>query len=348
MRIPTIIAAAVGVLAIAAPAFAQSYPAEAVILLPQVEVRSGPSKQFYATSLLKQNDKVLVLRESKEAPGWLEIMPPQGSFSWINAKDVKQIDATQAFVVCDPARPVSILPGSRLVDQQPNRESIKVTQGTIVVITNRPLKIGNDTWLPIQPHGNEVRYLPAEAVRASTVVATASAPASWIPSPNGYSTNSLLSQADSARKSGDYATAQRLYKQVADSTTDLNQKGYAQNALNSMSQQSPYQPASRTVLSPGTNVPPPQLTDPNLRMQSPPAWSSYGRLFDNVKMTADNGQPLYSLVDNSGKTIMYVTTNPGKSLADYVNRTVSVYGPVMYRSDVGRIQYIVASHVAVP
>jgi hypothetical protein len=344
MRYHAIIATAVGLLAVATPAFAQNYPAEAVILLPEVEVRSGPSTQFYATSKLRQNDKVLVLRESKEAPGWLEIMPPQGSFSWINAKDVKQVDANQAFVICDPARPVSILPGSQLVDQPPNRESIKLMQGTIVVLMNRPLKIGNDTWLQIQPHGNEVRYLPASAVRASTVVSTTNTPASWARNPNGYSTNSLLSEADKARLAGDMDTAKRLYTQVAQTSTDANQKQYALNILNNMPQ-NPYQPASRTVLSPG-NVTPTPTPNSNF-LQSPPAWSAYGRLRD-IKLQADNGQPLYALEDTSGRTLTYVTTNAGKSLVDYNGRTVSVYGPTLYRSEAGRMQYIVASHVAVP
>jgi hypothetical protein len=82
-------------------------------------------------------------------------------------------------------------------------------------------------------------------------------------------------------------------------------------------------------------------------MQSPAAWSAYGRLRD-VKLQADNGQPLYALEDAQGKTLTYVTTNPGKSLADYNGRTVSVFGPLMYRSDAVRMQYVVASHVAVP
>lgn len=59
-------------------------------------------------------------------------------------------------------------------------------------------------------------------------------------------------------------------------------------------------------------------------------------------------QPLYVLEDNQGKTIVYVTTNSGKSLADYNGRTVSVFGPTMYRSDAVRMQYVVATYVAVP
>jgi len=271
MRLHRFSAALAGLLAACAPALAQSYPAEAVILQPEVEVRSGPSKQFMATSKLKQNDKVLVLRESKEQPGWLEIMPPAGSFSWVNAKDVRQVDASQAFVTGDPNHPVSILPGSRLVDKAPDRESMKLTQGTLVVIVNRPLKIGNDTWLPIQPHPNEVRYLPADAVRATTVIATNNSPPNWTLTPSGYTTNAVLAEAEKARMTGDIATARQKYTEVAATTADPSQKQYALNVLASMPQAAytPAQPASRTVLSPGNPTPVPASS--NLLMQSPAA-----------------------------------------------------------------------------
>src|SRR4051794_5256121 len=166
----------------AVPAFGQmpTYPAEAIILQPEVEVRSGPSKNFYATSKLRQGERVTVLRESKEGPGWLEIKPPPNSFSWISAKYVTQTDATHGIVQCDPARPVSILPGSRIVDQPPNRESMKLTMGTIVIIVDRPMNVQGETWLPIQPHSSEVRYLPSEAVRpAQLVAATPTGPTNW-------------------------------------------------------------------------------------------------------------------------------------------------------------------------
>ena len=46
---------------------------------------------------------------------------------------------------------------------------------------------------------------------------------------------------------------------------------------------------------------------------------------------------------------VYVSTIPGKSLQSYVGRTVSVYGPTMYRPDAAvRLPFLVVSHVAVP
>ncbi len=342
MRLHRYCAAIAGLLAAWAPALAQTYPTEAVILQPEVEVRSGPSKQCMATSKLKQNDRVLVVRVSTADPGWLEIAPPADSFSWVNANDVKQLNA-QMYVNADPSRPVSIRPGSRLVDKAPDRESMKLVQGTIVVLSGTPIKVGNDTWLPIKPHPNEVRYLPADAVKPTTVVSTTNSPTSWIPTPNGYTTNSTLADAEKARQSGDLATARQKYTLVANTSADPNQKQYAQNVLANMQQPgyTPAQPASRTVMSP-SNAPPSTML-----MQSSAAWSPYGRLRD-TKLTADNGQPLYALQDNQGKTLAYVTTNPGKSLADYNGRTLTVYGPVMYRNDAVRMQYIVGTHVYVP
>ena len=118
MRHARMIAALVAVLAMAAPAFAQSISGEMTIAQPDVEVRSGPSKVFFATSKLKQGDKVIVLRESKDAPGWLEIRPPSPqSFSWISAKNVAQVDATHASVSVASA---PLLPGSRVVEESGN------------------------------------------------------------------------------------------------------------------------------------------------------------------------------------------------------------------------------------
>jgi uncharacterized protein YgiM (DUF1202 family) len=340
--------AVVGFLAVCAPAFGQSYPAEAIILQNEVEVRSGPSKTFFPTSKLNKNDKVVVLRESKEAQGWLEIQPPKGSFSWINAKNVKQVDARHAVVDCDPARPVAVLPGSTLVNQPPNRESMKLTAGTIVVIVDRPLSVNGESWLPIQPHPQEVRYIPSESVKATTVVATTNTTPNWNRTPDGFATNSVLADAEQALKANDVNRARYLYQQVANNSTDQNQKVLALNKLASLPQgpgttgqltANPKTDETRTAFSP---------TPINLQQLQPAAWSTYGRLRD-TKMTREDGQPIYSLEDSNGKVMTYITTNPGKSLQSYIGRTVAVFGPTMYRPDsAARLQYVVASHVAVP
>lgn len=74
-------------------------------------------------------------------------------------------------------------------------------------------------------------------------------------------------------------------------------------------------------------------------------WSKYGRL-EETNLKCENGQPVYALKDGD-KLITHVATNPGKSLADYVGRTIAVYGST--HTEAGEIgRYIVATHVAVP
>ena len=105
----------VGVLAAlaagAAPAPAQSYPAQATIIVPRAEARSGPSEKFYTTAELRQGEVVSVVRPCKDQPGWLAIMPPPGSFSWVKAKAVKQLNSQVAVVPVDAeAVPVMVAP----------------------------------------------------------------------------------------------------------------------------------------------------------------------------------------------------------------------------------------------
>jgi hypothetical protein len=340
MRRPLFALALAG--ALAAPALAQTPAAEQAIIQPNTEVRSGPSKNFYPTSKLNVNDKVVVLRESKEAPGWLEIKPPQGSFSWVDGKYVKMVDARQGYVDCDQTRPVSILPGSNLVNQEPNRESMKLTTGTVVIVIDRPMIVNGATWLPIQPHPSEVRYIPKEAVSPAIVVAPVNnGPPNWTRTPDGYSGNNTLAEAEKALSANDIPRARQLFQVVANNATDQNQKVYALNRLATLPNSVP---GTTTSMSAPTAAAP----LPNLVQLQAAAWSRYGRLRD-TKLTSDVGQPLYSLEDAQGKVITYLTIVPGKSLQGYIGREVAVYGPTMYRPDSAvRMQFILASHVAVP
>ena len=54
------------------------------VIQKQTDARCGhgDSPMFYATNHLKPGDRVRVLKE--EDGGWLAILPPSGSFSWIN------------------------------------------------------------------------------------------------------------------------------------------------------------------------------------------------------------------------------------------------------------------------
>ncbi len=139
------------------------YPAELTVTAPEVEVRSGPTLAYYPTNTLRYNDRVVVLRESEQEKGWLAIKPPQGSFSWINQKYIKQTDPRTGIVILDGAM---LRPGSSVSNKAPDVESCKVPVGSIVTIIG-PSKTASDgvIWLPINPWPTEVRYIDAVQAR---------------------------------------------------------------------------------------------------------------------------------------------------------------------------------------
>src|SRR5262245_33975246 len=102
-------------LALAVQAHCQTPSNERTVIVPEVEVRSGPSPRFYATTKLKQGDKVTVVRE--EEGGWLAIKPPLGSFNWIN-KRVLERDAKDLNAKVLESN-VETLIGNNLVDEPP-------------------------------------------------------------------------------------------------------------------------------------------------------------------------------------------------------------------------------------
>jgi len=64
------------------------FPYEAIVVGDDVHVRSGPGKNYYATSRLQKDDRVTVHRH--DPGGWFMIAPPPGSFSWIEASQVER------------------------------------------------------------------------------------------------------------------------------------------------------------------------------------------------------------------------------------------------------------------
>jgi hypothetical protein len=233
---------------------------DAVIQTPDVQVRSGPSLEYYATSRLYRGEKVKVRGNQN---GWLAIAPPrpgEDSFSWIQASQVRQDGLTAT--VTAPSAPVRI--GSLLFDAPPTTEQVKLAQGTQVVLIGKGKRAADGLWLPIVPPANEVRYIPMDAIREAAPVqqtqAPPTAPASSsfaLPTPgpapgrgesSGFSqtpsapsqvrNDSLVLRAQQADFDGNTNEAIRLYEQVARETTDqelrircLNHSQFLRDAL---------------------------------------------------------------------------------------------------------------------
>ncbi len=71
-----------------ASAAEHQFPYEAVVVGDDVVARSGPGKNYYATSRLVRETRVTVHRH--DPGGWFMITPPPGSISWIEAALVER------------------------------------------------------------------------------------------------------------------------------------------------------------------------------------------------------------------------------------------------------------------
>jgi hypothetical protein len=233
----------VGVLLLGLFARAESFPYDATVSVPEVEVRSGPNAdKFYATSKLRQGQAVRVVGEKN---GWLAISPPPGSFSWVNARHLGQPGSLTRWVLADDT---PVLIGSELTNDPPTVQQVLLQRGTqVVVLSAQKAYADNGAWLPIQPPPNEVRYLPREAVRAVAPVAPETTTAQRPPgalaggpkaetaipvsppgSANGNAPRAGLApedetlwlQAQGAERAGQVARAEELYDQLARRTLD--------------------------------------------------------------------------------------------------------------------------------
>ncbi len=268
------------------------------ITMPEVEVRSGPTNQYYVTSKLHTGDSVIVMGKSKDAPDWYMITPPPGSFSWLNAKYVRQLDSGLGVVNSPGAK---LLPGSVVDAKPPNVETVALEEGSQFSILGQGVQSPDgNTWLRIQPwYLKEVRYIPAEAVQGRQQLA------------------------------GNYNNV----------PAQLASRPSQQSAWNAGPAASTSWPPTQTASFSQTNNAAKSIT-------YPPTWSQVGILRRSNSGTS-NGQAAYALEDAKGHVLLYVNCQPGFSLQNYVNRTVSVYGSINYRSDDALRTFVMqGTHVA--
>jgi uncharacterized protein YraI len=207
---------AVLILILASTAHAQAPTGTQTIAASEVEVRSGPSPTFYPTGKLRRGETVRVVREEE---GWLAIVPPEGSFSWVRASLVDQKEQTATVKAFE----VPLRVGSRIVDRQPDVERVKAKQGTQLVLIGKPVISSDGAWLPVLPHPTEVRYIPPDALRTSPPVQQQTVAAAAVNVPPAYTNpatptpagNPLLLEAQRAERDGNLPEAIRLYEQLA-------------------------------------------------------------------------------------------------------------------------------------
>ncbi len=205
-------------------------PADPYVAAIQVETDAraghGDSPTFYPTNHLKVNDRVTVEQELDD--GWLAILPPPGSFSWVNKQNLV-IDRSKnppILMVDAPEAPVRV--GSGVWTGPPTIVGVTKKRGQILTPIANPREItdAEGTWTPIEPPPGEVRYIKAVTVRkpaaANAPGPIAGAPASANPAASpaaGQDADALYRQAIEAEK-WNPQQAVALYNQGA--TVDAN------------------------------------------------------------------------------------------------------------------------------
>ena len=358
MRPMYIIGAAIALLALVgvltwtrlAPAQGPPPPSTAVqgetknITQDEVDVRSGPSINFYVTGKLRKGDQVeIVPNADKNNSGWVAIKPPRGSQSLIEARFITKQPNSATGVVNTPDAPVK--PASALPNQSlANIETIKLALGTIVEIVGGEPKwdeTTQTTWYAIQPPLRDVRYIQESAVAKINPVQPVSAqvPSGFVAPPGG---TPLLSQADQTLDQ-----AKKLY-QLAAQSNDPNESASAKNKLQVLQQ---IQANQGTVGQPGYPFntaqasAPPKLTVGMPTSQTsagstalypasttaPAQWTAWGTLKKTAM--AKDGQTVFLPGGLARTPLGYAVPAPGYSLDNYVGQVCCLYGTVAYRSD---------------
>lgn len=138
-----------------------TFPYDAVVEVNDVYVRSGPGDRFYPTGKLKQGTKVRVIR--KDFGGWLMILPPPGSFSWIRAEYIDREGQGSGVVNTDS---VVVRVGSSFSDIR-DVEQRRLSRGDRVEILDEatldtdgvPIKM-----FKIRPPEREYRWISGQAI----------------------------------------------------------------------------------------------------------------------------------------------------------------------------------------
>jgi hypothetical protein len=153
-------------LALANPGTGQANPEIRHVIQPEATVHPYPSErpESYVTNVLKQNDAVHVVEERPD--GWLKIIPPEGSFSWINSALLDTSKLPNLYVK-DGNGDAPVFVGSVRLKSRPRIIGSKIPAGAQVTSIGPAQRDNEGQWMPIEPPAREYRYIRAEYVSPS-------------------------------------------------------------------------------------------------------------------------------------------------------------------------------------
>ena len=144
-----------------ADAQVRQFPYEARVVVEEAYVRSGGGDSFYPTATVPRETKVTVRRH--DPGGWYMIDPPEGSFSWVPAKYVREIGAGKGEII---ESDIVVFVGSEFGDET-NVWQRKMMAGESVSILGRrnvDTLSGPQPMYKISPPTREFRWIPGTSV----------------------------------------------------------------------------------------------------------------------------------------------------------------------------------------
>ena len=359
--------------AIFVPSVAMAQPGKyaAAVVLPEIQMRAGASWQFPATGKLKKGEQVIVHHEDG---AWVAVLPPPGTVSWVNHRFLGEFDPNlsgkqNAMIMADGVE-------VRLGQEKGGPLGVtqaKLPRGSLVEVIGPKLREENTTWYPITPPEGEYRWLPKEALGAPSPIVP---PPVFVKS-DGNSSGQLTSnsktnvtvqhpqweKAEQAERSGEYATAEKLYtlilQELRQKNADPEMQLICYNRITKCQDRlrldgNVGRPPTIDGVKPPASLQPPTGTNSGAVGTAWPSaskpsasggqrWSGPGNL-RRAGFLIDNRQA-YALENNRGQIIFYVTAGNGVSLDPHVNRQVDLLGTVQVRGDIRGGQYMVVSQV---
>jgi hypothetical protein len=339
-----------------------------------VKAWSGPNEEKnYPTIELSQSAPVtvkcdkysrpIILQDvNPQHPGWVEIKPPQGSFSWIHQRFLRNLN-DKTWVV-NSTGPVGIYVGSGCVNDEPRVEKTQLPNNTQVIVLSPPApsKLGG-YYYPIQSPDTEPRYLPANAINLTKVspASPAASPAGGVSQVSGkvpangpaaagsYAT--LFAQADAAERLGDTAKAKSLFEAARKATTNPQEQVLCSNRIDYLQRNAtagawsapgggPNRPVTGTTALYAANQASSRALVPGQRQ-----WTEWG-ILKKTNLPPVDGQEVFRLEVN-GQPFAYATAQPGFTLSNYVGRYLTLYGLVsMSPDDSMRLMRVSVQHVS--
>lgn len=131
-------------------------------------VRSAPSDSAYSTGSVVRDRYVEAY--FRDANGWCAIRPPQGSFSWINAKFVRRESDSIGRIVAASGKAVPARVGGATVEESAIVQ-VGLKNGRSVKILGETRLPDGSTWLKIAPPAGEFRWLRSSDLLADPALA---------------------------------------------------------------------------------------------------------------------------------------------------------------------------------